>query len=183
MAAPGTPLLRVDSTGGFRVDVRIDESRAALLAPGRSVAVVLDGPGGQAERTVPGTVTEVARAVDADARAFLVKVAIEDADGLRSGMFARVRFEGPARKTLTVPIDAVVRRGQLASVFVVEKDVARLRLVQTGQEAAGRIEIAAGLDAGEPVVVRPPAGLADGRPVRPAAARVSEATTPAGGDR
>jgi hypothetical protein len=66
-----------------------------------------------------------------------------------------------------VPETAVVRRGQLASVFVVGQDGrARLRMVSVGDAANGRVEIAAGLDAGERVVTVPPAGLVDGAPVR-----------------
>jgi hypothetical protein len=82
-------------------------------------------------------------------------------------MFGRARFAGPARRALTVPGSAVVRRGQLTSVFVVGSDNrARLRMVNVGAESGGRVEVAAGLDAGERVVLTPPAALADGAPVR-----------------
>jgi RND family efflux transporter MFP subunit len=166
MAAPGTPLLRLDASDGFRVDVRIDESRAGLLAPGQPATIALDEPGGSGERLLRGTVSEVARAVDADARAVLVKVAVDEAAGLRSGMFARVRFAGPSRRVLTVPAAAIVRRGQVASVFVADGDIARLRLIQAGTTSDDRTEILAGLDAGEMVVASPPAGLTDGQPLR-----------------
>jgi hypothetical protein len=89
------------------------------------------------------------------------------AAAVRSGMFGRARFAGPARRALTVPSSAVVRRGQLASVFVVGGDNrARMRMVNVGDDAGGRVEIAAGLDAGERVVVSPPPTLVDGAPVR-----------------
>ena len=44
---------------------------------------------------------------------------------------------------------------------------AQQRLVKTGAHDGDRIEIAAGLDAGETVVVAPPAALRDGQPVVP----------------
>ncbi|MEQ1757324.1 MAG: efflux RND transporter periplasmic adaptor subunit [Vicinamibacterales bacterium] len=160
MAAPGTPLLRVEDTGGFRLDVRVDQSRLPQIASGGVVPVVIDaGPDGKT-RTVSGTVTEVGRTVDSDARAFLVKITLPTDAGLRSGMFGRALFSEPARRALTVPSGAIVSRGQVRSVFVVEQDVARLRLVNVSGA-----EVLAGLSEGESVIVSPPPGLTDGRRV------------------
>ncbi len=160
MAAPGTPLLRVEDTRGFRLDVRVDESRVGQIALGASVPVSFDAGTGGATTTVTGTVTEIQRAVDADARAFLVKITLPETAGLRSGMFGRARFAGRARLALTVPAGAVVRRGQVTSVFVVEKGVARVRLVNVSGT-----EVLAGLSEGDVVIVGAPPTVSDGRPV------------------
>jgi hypothetical protein len=61
-------------------------------------------------------------------------------------------------------------------VYVVQDDVARLRLIQAGPSSVAGTEILAGLDAGESVVTSPPGGLADGATVV-----VSASRTPAGG--
>lgn len=158
MAAPGTPLLRLEDTGAFRLEVRMDESRLGRLSPGDTVPVFLDMPSGT--RLVNGTVSEIARAVDADTRAFLVKIALPETAGLRSGTFGRARFPGSARRTLQLPDAAVVRRGQVTSVFVVENGIARSRLV-----SLRGAEVLAGLSDGEVVVVAPPPTLTDGRRV------------------
>jgi RND family efflux transporter MFP subunit len=155
MASPGTPLLRIEDTSDFRLEVRMDESRAAHVVTGAAVAVFFDaGP------PVTGTVSEISRAVEADARAFLVKIALPETPGLRSGMFGRARFQGPVRQVLTAPAEAIVRRGQMASVFVVENGVARLRLVNVSGT-----EVLAGLTTGDVVIVGPPPDLVDGRRV------------------
>ncbi len=159
MAAPGAPLVRVEDTRGFRLEVRVDESRLGQTAPGASVAVLLDGGDG-ARREIKGVVSEVSRAVDADDRTFLVKIALQNDAGLRSGMFGRARLAGSTRQALTVPASAVVRQGQVTSVFVAEAGVARLRLVHVRGA-----EVLAGLSAGDTVIVSPPPGLADGRRV------------------
>lgn len=159
MASPGTPLLRVEDTRAFRLDVRVDESRIGSVAPGAAVEVILDSGAGDAR--VAGAVSEIARAVEADSRAFLVKVALPDTTGIRSGMFGRARFAGAPRKALTVPEEAVVRRGQVTSVFVIDRDVARLRLV-----SLRGTEVLAGLSDGDVVIVKPPPDVADGTPVR-----------------
>jgi RND family efflux transporter MFP subunit len=160
MAAPGTPLMRLDDTRGFRLDVRVDESRVGQIRPGASVPVSLDAGAGGATTAVAGTVTEIGRAVDADTRAFLVKITLPDTAGLRSGMFGRARFAGQERRALMVPAGAMVRRGQVTSVFVVEKGIARVRLVSMKDR-----EVLAGLSEAEIVIVDPPAGLVDGRRV------------------
>jgi RND family efflux transporter MFP subunit len=168
LASPGVPLLRLDAAGAPRLEVRVDESRAGLVAPGDRVEVLFEPPGTPA---VDGTVSEVARAVAADERAFTVKVSLPAGHQARTGTFARVRFRGPTRKMLLVPASAVRRQGQVATAFVVEGDEARLRLLQTGITTGGRVEVVAGLDPDEAVVVEPPPSLTDGRAVTAAGAR------------
>lgn len=158
MVSPGQPLVRVEDTRSFRVEVRMDEARAAGLTDGQPVEVVLGAGVGPA---LAGTISEVSRAVRTDDRTALVKVTVPNTAGLRSGAFARVRFtSGEGRRVLTVPAEAVVANGQVTSVFVVEDGVARLRLVRL----RGR-EVLAGVIEGERVVVSPPPGLSGGRAV------------------
>jgi len=156
MASPGMPLLRLEDTRGFRLEVRVDESRIGQIRNGDSVPVFL----GTRTTSTTGTVVEVSRAVDADARAFLVKIALPDAHGLRSGEFGKARFAGMPRRALTVPSSAIVRRGQLASVFVVDQGTARVRLVNLRES-----EVLAGLTESEVVILSPPASVTDGRRV------------------
>ena len=167
LASPGVPLLRLDAEGAPRVEVRVDEARAGLVAPGDAVEVLFEAEGAA---PVAGIVTEVARAVAADERAFTVKVSLPKDAAVRTGTFARVRFRGPVRKALLVPAAAIRRQGQVATAFVVEDRTARLRLLQTGIVLGERVEVVAGLDPGEPVVVNPPPTLADGRRVTASAA-------------
>ena len=156
MASPGMPLLRLEDTRGFRLEVRVDESRVGQIRNGGSVPVFL----GAGTTSITGTVVEVSRAVDADARAFLVKIALPDAPGLRSGEFGKARLGGTPRRALTIPSTAIVRRGQLTSVFVVDRGVARVRLVNLSES-----EVLAGLAESEVVILSPPPGVTDGRPV------------------
>jgi len=160
MAAPGSPLMRVEDTRGFRLDVRVDESRVGEVSPGATVPVSLDSGTGGGATTVDGTVTEIGRAVDADARAFLVKITLPGATGLRSGTFGRARFSATARRALSVPANALVHHGQVTSVFVVENGIARVRLVNVSGT-----EVLAGLSEGEAVIAGPPPTVIDGRRV------------------
>jgi RND family efflux transporter MFP subunit len=160
MAAPGTPLMRLEDTRGFRLDVRVDESRIGQISPGAAVPVSIDSGADGATTTIEGTVAEIGHAIDADARAFLVKITLPDASSLRSGTFGRAQFSGRARRALTVPAGALVRRGQMTSVFVVEKGIARVRLVNVRGT-----EVLAGLSEGDVVIVAVPPTVTDGRRV------------------
>ena len=69
MAAPGSPLLRLEDDGALRLDVRIDADRVTGVSVGQELDVSIDGA---TPLLLHGTVSEVARAMDADARAYLV---------------------------------------------------------------------------------------------------------------
>ena len=155
MAAPGTPLIRLEDTGAFRLELRVDESRAADISTGTTVKVTLDSGA-----SLDARVSEMARAVDADTRAFSVKIDLPNTDGIRSGQFGRASFAAKARRGLVVPAAALTHRGQVTSVLVVDNGTARLRLVN-----ARGTEILAGLVEGDVVIVEPPPGLTDGRRV------------------
>jgi hypothetical protein len=95
--------------------------------------------------------------VDADARAFLVRIALPDTRGIRTGEFGKARFGGTPRRALTIPSSAIVRRGQLTSVFVVDGGLARVRLVNVSES-----EVLSGLTESEMVIVSPSSGVSDG---------------------
>ena len=175
LAAPGVPLLRIESDGVRQVVVRVDEARAGYVHSGDTVRVLIDSPEEIADgRGVEGVVAEVSRAVSADQRAFTVKVTLPNTVTARSGSFARVVLRGAARRVLMVPAHAIQRHGQVTSVYVVHDGVARLRLVQVGApspEGPEHVEVIAGLDAGESIVTSPLTRLADG-------ARVAATATP-----
>jgi multidrug efflux pump subunit AcrA (membrane-fusion protein) len=170
MAAPGVPLLTIETTDGFRLEVQVDAGRARSIDMGATALVDLDGPG--EGESLTGRVVEVARAVDPMSHAYLVKVELPPSAAVRSGAFARARFSSEQRQVLVVPSAALVRRGQLSLVFVVDSERrARGRAVTPGEGSDGVIEVLAGIQPGEAVIVGPPASLADGSDVRESGGR------------
>lgn len=172
LATPGLPLLRIDATGRRRVEVRVDESRAAYLHTGDTVDVIIERGGTEgSDAILEARVDELARAIAADQRAFTVKATLPPGVNVRTGTFARLRFRGAPRRALVIPPSALRHHGQVTSVFVVQDGQARLRLVQPGYAGPEGVEVLAGLDAGEIVVTDPPPALSDGHPVTVTAAR------------
>jgi RND family efflux transporter MFP subunit len=158
LATPGVPLLTIERDGVYRLEASVDESRLPSARAGAAVEVALEG----VERRLNARVSEVVPAVDAASRSSIVKIDLPAVPQLRSGMFGRAFFPLGSRKVVVAPASAIVERGQLQSVFVVEDGTARTRLVTTGQRAKDTVEVLSGLNAGEKIVTSIPAGIQDG---------------------
>ena len=149
MASPGMPLLTLEGEGGRFVEAAAGEGLSSRITAGLSVEVAVDS----LQKVVKGRVRDVVPAVDAGSRTFLLKVAVDD-PALRSGMFARVRIPLGKRTALLVPGVAVVEKGQLAGVYVVDSSgVMTYRLIRTGRRNAAGVEVLSGLAPNEEVVV------------------------------
>lgn len=154
---PGTQLMTVEEEGSYRLEVAAPEALLGRVKSGVSLRVSLDGGG-----EMTGRVAEVVPTVDPASRTFTVKVDIA-AKGLRSGMYGKAYFPVGDKSALLVPKGAVVERGALTSVWVVGAgNVARMRLVKMGRTADGRVEVLAGLSAGEKVVTAGVEKVVDG---------------------
>ncbi len=150
LAAPGTPLLEIETTDQYRLEALVDESELGRVRQGEEVPVVVDAVGPE---PLTGTVVEIVPSADRASRTFVVKVALAPHPALKSGLFGRARFPMGQRDTLTVPASAVTRRGQLTQVYAVGDDgVARMRLVTVGEAFDDRVEVLSGLEPGERVV-------------------------------
>lgn len=159
LAVPGQPLLVLDDPRVYRLEALVGESAVGRVRLGQRVPVVLDAIG----RTLEGRVAEIIPAADPASRTVTVKLDLPVDPGLRSGLFGRARFPAGERQALLVPIAALVERGQLSAVYVVDDEgVAHLRLVTAGTRQADRVEILSGLEAGERVVVEGASRLTDG---------------------
>ena len=163
-ALPGQALLVLEAPGALRFEARVPETAGEELAVGKSVPVRLDG----LDHDIEGRIAEIQPASDDATRTRLAKIDLPETPGVRSGRFGRVLLATGASLTVAVPAEAVVRHGQLEAVFVVDSGTARLRLVRTGRERDGRLEIASGLSGDEKVVLAGAADLVDGQRVEEA---------------
>jgi membrane fusion protein, multidrug efflux system len=149
MAMPGQTLLVLDDARRYRLEAEVGESAMGWVRPGQAAAVTLDSLG----RTLEGRVAEVIPAADPASRSVTVKLDLPAVPGLRSGLFGRARFAAGERQALLIPATAVIERGQLTQVYVVDDGgTARLRLITAGRRRGDRVEALSGLAAGERVV-------------------------------
>ena len=158
LATPGAPLLTIEQDGLYRLEASVDESKLASVRVGQAVEAVIEA----SDRKVNARVSEIVPSVDSASRSYIVKLDLPSMPQLRTGMFGRAIFPLGMEKVVAIPVAALMDRGQLQSVFVVEDGVVRTRLVTTGRRTKDGVEVLSGLNAGEKLVVPLPQGLQDG---------------------
>ena len=160
LASPGTPLLTLEKTGLYCVDLVLPERHIQSVHLDQTVRVTIPALAGL---ELSGRVGRIVPAADQKTRSFLVKVALPEQPSVRSGMFARVAIPIGDAGMLLIPASAIVRRGQLTGIFMVDDNqTARFRLIRTGRTFGDTVEVISGLKAGQRYVVSPPPKLVDG---------------------
>jgi RND family efflux transporter MFP subunit len=164
LASPGSPLLVIEQEGVYRLEAAVPEAHLRSARLGQSVRVEIDA----LSTPLTGRIEEIVPEIDPETRSFTVKVSLPARPELRSGLFGRAVFATATRRVLTIPREAVREQGQLRTVLTIENGTARSRMIRTGMEREGHVEVLSGLAAGERVVSPLPAGLADGQRVEAA---------------
>ncbi|MFZ2320415.1 MAG: efflux RND transporter periplasmic adaptor subunit [Pseudomonas sp.] len=164
MASPGLPLLSVYDPAALRLVAQVPESLAGRLDVRQSASIDLAG------RNVMGGRTTLMPALDAATHSATVRVDLAaHSPSVVPGQFARVslplKSAGAATPgALLVPRSALVVRGELSAVYVVNaKEEVRLRQVRVGNSSAEQVEILSGLQGGEQIALDPVAAAQAGK--------------------
>lgn len=106
-------------------------------------------------KEITGRIEFVNPEINPDTRINLIRVSIPNTGNqLKPGMPAYVVLKSRQRKTLTLPIDAVIRDGKGATVWIRTGEHSfKSKMVEVGLENDNRIEIKSGLSAGDVVVI------------------------------
>jgi RND family efflux transporter MFP subunit len=176
LAAPGRPVVTVYAPGALRAVVQVPASQAGVARAAQRIEVQLPDQRwvSPIRRTDLPTADPVSQTVE-----WRLDLGKADGADLLPGQTVRVRFAGSAAgetaNRLSVPLAAVLQRGELTGVYVAQGQQFVLRAVRTGAVQGDRIQVLAGLKAGERIAldaVR--AGLQDARPVGAVANVVSK---------
>jgi RND family efflux transporter MFP subunit len=174
LAAPGRPLVRIESSEAHLLAVSVPESQLAKIRPqvGDGVPVAVDSRPELGR--FQGTIAEISPSADPMAHAFQVKISLGDRE-VPAGSFGRAWFTTGSRRTVSIPENAVLHQGGTSLVVVRDQEGRALsRVVTLGAPLdGGRVEVLSGLSGGETVLV----GLAA---VPPLGAPVRESAAPAG---
>lgn len=166
LAAPGRPLVSIESATGRRLVVAVPESTlvASGLKIGSVVPLRLDAF--QAQGESHGTVAELAPGADPASHTFMVKIELEGSES-PTGVAGRAWISTGERQAIVVPASAVMAQGGVTMVVIRDASgLARTRVVTTGAPLPdGRIEALSGLAGGEDVLVDLHALPTDGAPV------------------
>jgi len=176
----GADLVALEDARQMLVDYRLPERFGGKVKPGQAVELTLDAVPGQNFKAV---VEAIEPLIDANGRSLGVRALLSRAGQttpLRSGMFARVSTVFSVNDAaLVVPEEAIVPQGGKQFVIKVVAPVAGAKLpadvrfvsqrqeVELGVRRSGKVEIVAGVAAGDMVVVAGQQRLQkDGSPLR-----------------
>ena len=170
LAAPGRPLVMVESGEGRRLTVAVPESVVAAsgLAAGKALPIRIDALPGNNELT--GRVVEMSPGADPASHTFMVKIEIAGGK-VPTGVTGRTTVDSGKRKAVVVPENVILAQGGLQMVVVKDSSgKARSRAVTVGAalgagSGPGRREILSGLTGGEELLVGLVTVPADGSPV------------------
>ena len=148
---PGQPLFDVVSPGHLRVVIDVPQSLAGLLRDQARASVLL-GSG-----RIESDAVKVFGAADPAAGTVRVWVDLPaDVAGVFAGQFVRVAIPDGGAADLSIPAGTLVERSEVTAVYVVEKDgTVRLRQIRVGERGGERVQVLAGLSAGERIVTDP----------------------------
>jgi RND family efflux transporter MFP subunit len=166
LATPGRPLLVLETARRYRLDVVLPEEYSDRIRLRQTVEVTIPAVNLTA---LQGTVTTIVPAADPGSRSFLIKVSLPPEAPVKSGMYARVAVPLGEGNQLLIPQSAVLRRGQLTGVYVVDGEgIAHFRLIRLGRPYQGMVEVLSGIGDGDRYVVEPGPTLVDGARVEAA---------------
>jgi RND family efflux transporter MFP subunit len=160
LASPGMPLLTIEVANAYRVDALLAETYIDFVSLGQKVLVTIPSLNDQ---PLEGKISTIVPSADERSRSFLLKISLPPHSQVKSGLFARVQIPLGTTSYLQVQRQAVVSRGQLTALFVVDSEnVAHFHLIRTGRIFGDLVEVLAGLRQGDRYVENPPPNLGEG---------------------
>ena len=166
---PGQPLLKFAHIKYLRVQVDVPVRLVKNLKLKQMVPIRLDG----SDDDVMARVSRIYPVADSSRHTVKIKLDLPTDAIAGPGMYARVKIptagQGQVPETPVVPESAIIRRGSLPSVFIVNGEgVAEMRVVRTGAKTdKGMVVISSGLSGNERIIDNPPPGIVSGwRPTK-----------------
>jgi HlyD family secretion protein len=163
-----TGICTIVDMGSLEIEVDVNESYINRVTPGQPVTAMLDA---YPDWPIPGKVITAVPTADRQKATVLVRIAFNQLDPrVLPDMGVKVTFlresdtdtATTAHAVTLVPKAAVREENGARYAFVVRQDTVERRAIQTGGSDGDRLEVVAGLNGGDRVVVAPPPALAEG---------------------
>lgn len=162
MALPGRPLVRLYDPSALRVTAMVPQTAAAAVAGSQALEVEIPG---LANPLVAVQSSQIQLLPTVDAATHTVQLRIALPSGVKAaapGMFARVWLPAApgaaGGQHVQIPASAVVRRAEMAGVYVLDaQGRPLLRQVRLGRRSGEQVEVLSGLRQGDKVATDPQA--------------------------
>lgn len=149
----GTLMVGLMAYGRMYMEVNLPESAIGYVKPNQQVHITHYT---LQEDTLKGEISELSPAISTETRTFRGKILIENGSlKLRPGMFVKADIVvDRADSAIIIPKEVVLSRRNRKYVYIVEKNTAMLRDIQTGLEDEENIEVTGGLRENDNLIVR-----------------------------
>jgi RND family efflux transporter MFP subunit len=176
------PIVRLAQSTLLRLRMPIPEDDVQYIHEGEQMQIRIDA----LSRSITGKVVRFTRSVNFETRTMETEVDVENRDlSIAPGMYANTKLQmANANNVLTIPIEALVIRGDRQVVYVVDaSNRIHVRNVAVGLRGTKLAEIKSGLNQGEHVIVGGQEKYNDGEQVSPILTQTqsSEETKESGG--
>jgi RND family efflux transporter MFP subunit len=149
-SSSGDPLFRIAKDGKIEFVAEVTETNFVRLREGMRAQIAVPGR----DEPVAGTLRLNAAQLDPKTRSGTVRVALDESKGLIPGVFARGVIDMSTRSNVLLPAMAVRSMRGSHSVYVVRDDVVEARSVRIGVRQDDLVEILAGVEDGEMIVLK-----------------------------
>jgi RND family efflux transporter MFP subunit len=161
----GTELFRMADTHRLRIYAQVPEAYAVATTTGLQAELhFAEYPG----KAWTAETVRTSNALDPTARTLQVELQLDNGKGeLFPGAYAEVHFKLPeSMQTMRLPANVILFRDGLQVATVDHDHKIKLKSVTQGRDFGKTVEILAGIDRDDSVVVNPPDSIEDGVPVR-----------------
>lgn len=159
IASVGQPLFTMARDSELELQALVQETDLPAVRAGQSVLIT---PASPELQPIHAVVREVSPVVDTKTRLGRVFIAVKGTTGLKEGMYASALIETGTQMALSVPTKAVLAEDPEKVVFVLNGTKVHRRVIQTGRTSGDMVEVSAGLQPGDQVVLAGAGFLKDG---------------------
>lgn len=150
MASPATSLVLLRTAKALRLEAHVPETLVSRVTPGKRLKATIT----TLDKTVRTRVEELIPYADPQTRTFLVKAGLPDVKGAYPGMYGKLMIPYEEATVILAPREAVRRVGQLELVTVLTADGRENRYVKTGNIHDQQVEVLAGLEGDETLLLK-----------------------------
>lgn len=162
--AEGDPVMWVTDPASLLARIQVPQSELGKFNVGQEASLQFDALPGLSQAAI---VSRISPTVDPVTGTFRVQLTMNSPQhGIAAGMFSRVQIAYERHdNVMLLPRNAIIREDTDTVVYVVTDGEARRRVIQTGISDGNMVEIIAGLESDETVILSGNSNLREGTPV------------------
>ena len=149
----GSPMVGLMSYSNMYMEINLPESAIGYVQANQPVHITHYT---LLQDTLKGVISELSPAISTETRTFKGKILIDNSQlKLRPGMFVKADIVvDRADSAIVIPKEVIISRRNRKFVYVVERNTAILRDIQTGLEDEENVEVTQGLNENDNLIIR-----------------------------